>query len=305
MKGRVIKSTGSWYDVLMPSGQVYAARLRGKFKIKGIRATNPIAVGDWVEVQEEGTDSWLITAIAPRENYMIRKSIKKSSHGHMIAANLDQAVVVASLVFPRTSLGFIDRFLVTAETFRISAGIIFNKADLLDDAGIDYMNHLIGIYEKLGYRCAVTSATEQQGLDGVKALLDQKVTLLSGHSGVGKSTLVNQMAPGIAQKTSEVSTFANKGKHTTTFAEMFEVWASTFIIDTPGIKELGLLDIEAEELSHYFPEMRDLLGACKYHNCTHTHEPGCAVQQAVDEGLIAPERFTSYLSMLENDDSHR
>jgi len=303
----VIKSTGSWYHVLAEDGKEYNCRLRGKFKIKGLKVTNPVAVGDKVqlEIEDVEEETGVITDIQPRENYIIRKSTRKKYHGHILATNIDQAVLVATLVLPRTSLGFIDRFLVSADSFRIPALIIFNKKDLLEEAQLEQQRELMQMYEAIGYRCMEISAFEQKDIVQVKEVLQGKTSLFSGHSGVGKSTLLNQLDPSITQKTAEVSTFANKGVHTTTYAEMFEVEKDTFIIDTPGIKELGLMDINEGEISHYFPEMRDLLGGCKFHDCTHTHEPGCVVMDAVEEGQIAGSRYYSYLSMLENDDSHR
>jgi ribosome biogenesis GTPase len=307
MEGKVIKSTGSWYHVLAEDGKEYNCRLRGKFKIKGLKVTNPVAVGDKVqlEIEDVEEETGVITDIQPRENYIIRKSTRKKYHGHILATNIDRAVLVATLVLPRTSLGFIDRFLVSADSFRIPALIIFNKKDLLEEAQLEQQRELMQMYEAIGYRCMEISAFDQADVERVKEVLQGKTSLFSGHSGVGKSTLLNQLDPSITQKTAEVSTFANKGVHTTTYAEMFEVEKDTFIIDTPGIKELGLMDINEGEISHYFPEMRDLLGGCKFHDCTHTHEPGCVVMDAVEEGQIAGSRYYSYLSMLENDDSHR
>jgi len=307
MEGKVIKSTGSWYHVLGEDGKEYNCRLRGKFKIQGLRVTNPVAVGDKVqlEIEDVEEETGVITDIQPRENYIIRKSTRKKYHGHILATNIDQAVLVATLVLPRTSLGFIDRFLVSADSFRIPALIIFNKKDLLEEAQLGQQRELMEMYEGIGYHCLEISSFDPADVERVKEVLQGKTSLFSGHSGVGKSTLLNQLDPSITQKTAEVSTFANKGVHTTTYAEMFEVEKDTFIIDTPGIKELGLMDINEGEISHYFPEMRDLLGECKFHDCTHTHEPGCVVMDAVEEGAIAGSRYYSYLSMLENDDSHR
>ena len=307
MQGTVMRSTGSWYEVLAENQQTTKCRLRGKFKIKGLKVTNPIAVGDHVifEIENEAEQTGLITNILPRENYIIRKSVHKTGHGHIIAANMDQAILIATLIFPKTSLGFIDRFLVTAETFRIPSRLVFNKSDLWNEDAFEYTHELMETYEKLGYPCLYTSATEGVNIDKFQLLLDQKKSLLSGHSGVGKSTLVNAISPDLNLKTSEVSKFANKGVHTTTFAEMFELSPGTFIIDTPGIKELGLVDIGVEELGHYFPEMRALLGKCKYHNCRHLNEPQCAVRDAVESGEIAASRYYSYLSMMEGYDNRR
>lgn len=306
-KGIIIRSTGSWYDVRSEAGEVVACRLKGKFKIKDFKVTNPLAVGDHVlfEMEDENLDTGIIVSIEPRQNYIIRKSVHKTAHGHLLATNLDQAILLATISFPRTSLGFIDRFLVTAESFRIPTYLVFNKQDLLSEEEKEFQLELSEIYEKLGYPCLFISAENRTGIDKLQAVLKNKVTLLSGHSGVGKSTLINCLIPDLDLPTSEVSTFANKGVHTTTFAEMFELSPDTFIIDTPGIKELGLIDIEQEELAHYFPEMRELLGECKFHNCLHINEPKCAVKQAVRNGEIAESRYVSYLSMLEDDDNRR
>lgn len=307
MTGLVMRSTGSWYEVRSDSGELFSCRLKGKFKIKGLQTSNPIAVGDRVdfEIENETERTGIISDIEPRENYIIRKSVHKAMQAHVLAANIDQAVLIVTLKFPRTSLGFIDRFLVTAESFRIPAVIVFNKVDLLSEEEKDLVADLAALYEPLGYTCLFTSVYERIGIQAFGELLQGQVSLLSGHSGVGKSSLVNAIAPDLALRTGEVSTFANKGTHTTTFAEMFELSAGTFIIDTPGIKELGLIDIEKEELGHFFPEMRDRLGECRYYNCLHVHEPGCAIVAAVEEGDIAESRYISYLSMLENDDNRR
>ncbi|GAB3756995.1 ribosome small subunit-dependent GTPase A [Spirosoma pomorum] len=305
--GLILRSTGSWYDVRNTDGHIFQGRLKGKFKIKGLKVTNPIAVGDHVtfEVEDEIENTVIITDIAPRENYIIRQSVHKTAHGHILAANLDQAVLLATLAMPRTSLGFIDRFLVSAESFRIPTTIVFNKSDILSEDGLAYQQEIIAIYQRIGYQCLVTSATEGEGVEDFRQLLDQKVTLLSGHSGVGKSSLVNAVAPDLNLRTNEVSSFANKGVHTTTFAEMFELAPNTFIIDTPGIKELGLMDTAKEEISHYFPEMRDRLNQCRFHNCLHLNEPGCAIKDAVAEDEIAESRYMSYLSMVEGGDNRR
>ncbi len=306
-QGLVIRSTGSWYDVRNEDGHIYRARLKGKFKIKGLKVTNPIAVGDRVqyEVEDEAENTAIISEIAPRENYIIRQSVHKTAHGHILAANIDQAVMIITLAFPRTSMGFIDRFLVTAESFRIPTTLVFNKSDLLGDDGLAFQQEVIDLYQKIGYPCLSTSATEAVGVDAFRQLLDQKVTLLAGHSGVGKSSLVNAVAPELDLRTTEVSTFANKGVHTTTFAEMFELAPNTFIIDTPGIKELGLMDTTKTEIGHYFPEMRERLNQCRYANCLHLNEPGCAIKEAVEAGEIADSRYLSYLSMMEGGDNRR
>ncbi|WP_259015622.1 ribosome small subunit-dependent GTPase A [Emticicia fluvialis] len=302
-----MRSTGSWYEVRTEQGNILQCRLKGKFKIKDLKVTNPIAVGDKVafDLESETENTGIIYDILARENYIIRQSVHKTAHGHLIATNLDQAILIATLTFPRTSLGFIDRFLVTAESFRIPTILVFNKLDILADEAIAYQEELANLYESLGYQCVFTSATNNIGVDTFRNLLNGKVSLLSGHSGVGKSTLINAIAPDLDLRTSEISTFANKGVHTTTFAEMFEISPDTFIIDSPGIKELGLADMEKEEISHYFPEMREKLGECRFHNCLHIDEPKCAVKDAVIEGTIAESRYNSYLSMVLGEDNRK
>ncbi len=304
MKGLVIKSTGSWYRVRTDKG-VLDARLRGKFKLDDKKITNPIAVGDEVllEPNPGGSDEWLIKEIVPRKNYIIRKSPRKKGHDHLIATNVDQAVMIATLKMPRTSLGFIDRFLVTLETFRIPGVIFFNKTDILNEKEKEQLIELAARYDAIGYRCAFGSVLNKQ-LGDMPGILAGKTSLLSGHSGSGKSTLINMLVPEAQQKISEISNFANKGVHTTTFAEMFFA-GDMAIIDTPGIKELGLAEIEPEELGHYFPEFRALLGQCKFHNCLHVEEPGCVVKEALEAGEIHYERYISYLSMLEDEDNRR
>lgn len=307
MKGQVYKSTGSWYDVKGEDGHIYQSRLRGKFKQDGIKVNNPIAVGDMVEVtpDEQHENSGLITEIYQRENYIIRKSTRKNGFSHILAANVDQTLLLATLSFPRTSQGFIDRFLVSAESFRIPSLIVFNKKDLLKPKDQNKIDFLREMYESIGYTTDLISAQTQEGMDALLSHLEGKTTLIAGHSGVGKSTLLNKLVPGLEQKTGEVSTFANKGTHTTTFAEMFEINANTKIIDTPGIKELGLVDMEPSEISHYFPEMRQFVGECRFNNCLHVNEPGCQIIEALEAGGIYEERYMSYLSMLEDFDSHR
>jgi ribosome biogenesis GTPase / thiamine phosphate phosphatase len=302
-----MRSTGSWYDVRDSRGHLWQCRLKGKFKIKGLKVTNPIAVGDRVlfDVEDEAENTGIILDIEPRENYIVRQSVHKTAHAHMLAANVDQAILVATLYFPRTSLGFIDRFLVTAESFRIPVILLFNKQDLLTEEMLDFQEELMALYESLGYRCVTTNALGDEGIGEVLALLKGKLSVLSGHSGVGKSSLINAIAPNLDLRTKGVSTFANKGVHTTTFAEMFELEPDTYIVDSPGIKELGLADMEPSEISHYFPEMRELLNQCKYNNCLHINEPGCAVKEAVAEGTIALSRFDSYLSMVGGQDNRK
>jgi ribosome biogenesis GTPase len=305
MIGTITRSTGSWYEIKGDDKISYKGRLQGKFKIQDLKVTNPLAVGDKVEFQMENDEVATITGILPRNNYFIRKSVHKSAHGHLIASNLDQAVLIVTLVFPRTSLGFIDRFLVSTETFRIPSILVFNKIDLYDDQLFQMQGELEEVYSQLGYQCIKTSVMTGEGIDELKNILHQKSSLFSGHSGVGKSSLLKAIAPQFDPKISEVSTFANKGVHTTTFAEMFDLDDQSHIIDTPGIKELGIFEIGEDELSHYFPEMRELLGQCKFHNCKHINEPKCAVIEKVKTGEIALSRYESYLSMIMNHDSHR
>lgn len=306
-EGLVLKSTGSWYSILGMDGQEYIGRVRGKLRLKGVKTTNPIAVGDRVNisVEDEQESRVIIEEIIPRDNYIIRQSVKKTEHAHMLAANIDQALLVVTLTYPKTSLGFIDRFLVTAESFRIPQVLVFNKQDLLDAEERQQQQVVIEIYENIGIACLETSAVSGGGVESFEQALQDKKTLISGHSGVGKSTLVNLVMPGVNQKTSEVSDFAEKGVHTTTFAEMFQLNPGTFLIDTPGIKELGLAEIEGYELSDYFPEMRVLRNECKFNNCLHTNEPHCAIKNALAAGEIAESRYKSYLSMLAARDNRR
>jgi ribosome biogenesis GTPase len=309
MTGTIVKSTGSWYVVRDHATlALHRCRLRGRFKHKGLKVSNPLAVGDVVEFETDETGdvgTGVIDHIEPRRNYIIRKSVHKSEHAHIVAANLDQALLVVTLASPATSFGFIDRFLVTAEAYSIPATLIFNKIDLYDEDLLDYLSQVQKMYERTGYPTLRCSAETGEGVPEVAALLDGKTTLLSGHSGVGKSTLINALVPDLDLKTAEISEYSDKGRHTTTFAEMLEVRVGTYLIDTPGIKELGLVDMKRDELAHYFPELRALLNQCRYHNCRHIEEPGCAVREAVDKGKIALPRYDSYLSMLADDDNRR
>ncbi|WP_194776055.1 ribosome small subunit-dependent GTPase A [Pararhodonellum marinum] len=306
MKGRVIKSTGSWYHVQLGE-ETIQARLRGKFKQEELKLTNPVAVGDWVKIAKEADQAtWVIQDILPRENYIIRKSTRKQHFSHILASNIDQAFLIITLRNPRTSLGFIDRFLVSTESFRIPAFLIINKMDLIKERDMEFLEVIQEIYKPLGYPVYEISALENDDLkEKLLPILKGKSTLLAGHSGVGKSTLLNELATGANQVTREVSKFTTKGVHTTTFAEMFPMPEGGYLIDTPGIKEFGILEIEGQELSHYFVELRDYLGKCKYHNCTHINEPGCLVLERLEEGYIHPYRYDSYLKIYHEEDSHR
>jgi ribosome biogenesis GTPase len=304
MQGLVTKSTGSWYQVQTPNGQRFDCRIKGKFRIKGITTTNPIAVGDQVEFEQEpDLGTGVITKLHDRKNYIIRKAINLSKQAQIIAANLDQAFLVVTLASPRTSLGFIDRFLVTAEAYDIPARLIFNKLDLFSDEGLEILGAYKSIYEDIGYPCFQVSALEGTNVDEVVAELKDKVSLLSGHSGVGKSSLLNAIIPDLELRTHQISEWSDKGMHTTTFAEMFELPEGGFIIDTPGIRELGIIDIEKQELSHFFPEMRSRMHDCRFNNCRHINEPGCAVLEALENGEIEPSRYDSYLSIYHGNDT--
>lgn len=304
MKGLVMRSTGSFYNVLTDDGTLHNCRVRGKIRLEGIKETNPVAVGDHVEFDLEN-DIGSITAILPRQNHILRQSVKKTGHSHVLAANIDQALLVVTLAFPRTSLGFIDRFLVSAESFRIPQVIVFNKRDMLDADGEQTVTDLLALYRNIGVTCFSVSAAHDD-LNDVMGVLENKITLVAGHSGVGKSTLLNKIAPHIGQATGIVSEFSSKGTHTTTFAEMFRLHDKTFVIDTPGVKELGLVDISSDELSDYFPEMRNLRLDCKFGaRCLHINEPHCAIKEAVRNGAIAGSRYDSYCSMLLNEDNRK
>ena len=298
MQGLIIKSTGSWYRVLAQNSEEIDCRIRGKFRIKGITTTNPFAVGDLVDLEmEPDLQTGVITKLHNRKNYIIRKSVNLSKQGQIIAANLDQAFLIVTLASPRTSLGFIDRFLVTAEAYHIPAILIFNKLDLFSEDGLEILTEYQSIYENIGYPCYSVSALQKTHIDKISDLLKDKVTLFSGHSGVGKSTLINALLPGSEIKTGEISDWSDKGKHTTTFAEMFSLPFGGYLIDTPGIRELGVVDIEKAELGQLFPEMRKRMGDCRFHNCRHINEPGCAVLAAVADDEIAASRYDSYLSI--------
>lgn len=304
MQGLVIKSTGSWYEVLTENGKTINCRIKGKFRTLDIKTTNPVAVGDYVEIEPEPEqETGLIKALKPRKNYIIRKSVNLSKQAQIIAANLDQAFLIVTLASPRTSLGFIDRFLVTAEAYDIPAKLIFNKLDLFSDEGIEILKEYQRIYETAGYPCYSVSAIKETNIDQIRALLKDKVTLVSGHSGVGKSTLINALLPGTELKTGEISDWSDKGKHTTTFAEMFELPFGGYLIDTPGIRELGVFDIEKQELGRLFPEIRKLMENCRFNNCRHINEPGCAVLTALEDGKFEASRYDSYLSIYHDNDT--
>jgi ribosome biogenesis GTPase len=307
MNAIVYKSTGSWYIVKTSTGKFYNARIKGKFKIDNITSTNPVAVGDKVDVDKEDIeeDSMIITNIYPRENYITRQSPHNKHQHHIIASNLDQSLLVATLKDPKTSQGFIDRFLVASEAYHVPAIIVFNKSDLYKKKEHEKLEDLKEIYEANGYKVLSMSIEQNEGVEEVKALLRNKITLLSGHSGVGKSSFINIVLPEFSLKTQDVSDWSGKGLHTTTFAEMYDLPFGGKIIDTPGLREFALMDIEKNELSHYFPEMKALLNDCRFNNCMHVEEPCCAVKEAVEEGKIAADRYISYLNILGSIDTKK
>ena len=300
MQGLVIKNTGSWYTVLMDDGQLLDCKIKGNFRIKGIRSTNPVAVGDHVTV---GEGNW-ITEIADRRNYVSRKSINLSKQSHILAANVDQALLVITVSKPETSTTFIDRFLASAEAYRVPVVLIFNKTDLLNDDERRYQQLMIQLYETIGYECRAISAQTGDGVDALRDLLQGKITLLSGNSGVGKSTLINRLIPHANLRTADISDAHQTGMHTTTFSEMIPMGGG-WVIDTPGIKGFGTFDMEREELTSYFREIFEFSKQCRFSNCTHTHEPGCAVLKAVEDHYIAQSRYQSYLSMLDDKDENK
>ena len=306
MKGLVIKNTGSWYTVKTDEeGKVIDCKIKGKFRLKGIRSTNPVAVGDRVEVVPNQEGTAFITRIEDRTNYIIRKSPNLSKQSHIIAANVDQAVLVVTVNYPQTSTTFIDRFLASAEAYRIEVILAFNKTDLLSSEELHYQEMMMQLYDTVGYRCLALSAARGDGVDKLMEMLQGKITVLSGNSGVGKSTLINSLLPGANLRTAEISDAHNTGMHTTTFSEMLSLPQGGYLIDTPGIKGFGTFDIEPEELTSYFKEIFHFSRDCRFNNCTHTHEPGCAVRKAVDEHFIAQSRYQSYLSMLTDKDESK
>ena len=303
MRGLVIKNTGSWYIVKTDEGQCVECKVKGNFRLKGIRSTNPVAVGDRVCIAMNSEGTAFITEIEDRRNYIIRRASNLSKQSHILAANLDQCMLVATVSHPETSTIFIDRFLASAEAYRIPARLIFNKTDAYNAEELSYLDALVHLYESIGYPCFKVSALKGDGLETIKEALKGNITLLAGNSGVGKSTLVNTLLPGTNARTGEISAAHDKGMHTTTFSEMFPVGdGEGYVIDTPGIKGFGTFDMEEEEIGHYFPEIFRESAHCKYGNCTHRHEPGCAVLQAIDEQRISSSRYASYLSMLEDKD---
>ena len=301
MHGLVIKNTGSWYTVLTDDGQLFDCKVKGNFRLKGIRSTNPVAVGDRVEIVSNPEGTAFITEIDDRRNYIIRKSINLSKQSHIIAANVDQALLVVTINYPQTSTTFIDRFLASAEAYRVPVILVFNKTDLLNVDEAHYQQMMIALYENVGYECHTISAVTGEGVDQLKSLLPGKITLLSGNSGVGKSTLINRFVPDANLRTAEISDAHNTGQHTTTFSEMIPL-SEGWLIDTPGIKGFGTFDMEPEELTSYFKEIFRFSQDCRFSNCTHTHEPGCAILQAIENHLIAPSRYQSSLSMLNDKD---
>lgn len=299
VEGVVIKSTGSFCTVRLSSGNIVECKVRGKFRIKDIKTTNPVAVGDVVDVEVDAGEntSWVV-GLHERRNYIIRRSVNLSHQFHIIAANVDQAMLIATVAFPRTSTGFIDRFLITAEAYSIPAILVFNKIDLLDDDTRKAHERYLQIYRGAGYECFETSSVTGAGITDLRDMLQGKITLLSGHSGTGKSTLINAVQPGLELKTGVISDVHDKGKHTTTFAEMFDLVVGGAIIDTPGIKEFGLVEMEPDELASYYPDIYKYQHNCKFTNCMHENEPGCAVKQAVEDGGIAEERYVNYRAIL-------
>ena len=300
MQGTVIKSSGSVYGVRAIDGSVIDCRVKGNFRLKGIRSTNPVVVGDNVifDMREDGTA--YIVDILERKNYIVRKASNLSKQSHILAANLDLCLLTVTISHPTTATTFIDRFLASAEAYRVPVVIIFNKTDLYDEQENEELEYLTALYESIGYRCLHTSAMENRGIEALKEMMQGKVSLFAGNSGVGKSSLVNALSPEIAAKVGEISKTHDTGMHTTTYTEMFEFMPGSYIVDTPGVKGFGTYDMETEEISHYFVEFFELSKDCRYGNCTHTHEPGCAVLEALERGEIAPSRYQSYLSMLED-----
>lgn len=305
MKGLVIKNTGSWYTVKTDDGSTIESKIKGNFRLKGIRSTNPVAVGDHVEIVTNQEGTAFITAIDDRRNYIIRKSQNLSKQSHILAANVDQAFLIVTVSHPQTSTTFIDRFLASAEAYSVPVVLVFNKCDILNDEEKHYQKMMMELYRTIGYDCFEIVAKSGEGVDELRKILPGKITLLSGNSGVGKSTLINQILPGANLRTAEISDAHDTGMHTTTFSEMLEIPGGGYIIDTPGIKGFGTFDMEPGELTSYFREIFNFSKDCRFNNCTHTHEPGCAVLKAVEEHYISASRYQSYLSMLEDKDENK
>ncbi|MDD4516736.1 ribosome small subunit-dependent GTPase A [Massilibacteroides sp.] len=300
MKGLVIKNTGSWYTVRTEDGKDVESKIKGNFRLKNIRTTNPIAVGDRVSIDINNEGTAFITEIEERKNYIIRRSSNLSKQAHIIAANLDQAILIVTVNYPITTTIFIDRFLATAEAYSIPVKIVFNKTDRYHQQDIAVMNKLTTLYTEIGYSCERICALTEEGIEGFKSLLKGKISLLSGHSGVGKSTIINKVLPEANLKTGNISEYHNKGMHTTTFSEMIPLPDGGYIIDTPGIKGFGTIEMEEAEISHYFPEIFRLSSGCRFNNCTHRHEPGCVVLEALNNHQIAESRYKSYLNILQD-----
>ena len=307
MKGLVIKNTGSWYSVKTDVGNLVECKIKGNFRLKGIRSTNPVAVGDRVEIVTNQEGTAFISGIEDRRNYIIRKSQNLSKQSHIIAANVDLAFLVATIAHPQTSTTFIDRFLASAEAYSVPVVIVFNKVDLLqdDEDAMRYLDMMVNLYETVGYRCVRVSAVTGEGLDQLQSMLHDQITLLSGNSGVGKSTIINQLLPGVNLRTAEISEAHDTGMHTTTFSEMLPLPQGGYLIDTPGVKGFGSFDMQPEEIGSYFKEIFHFSKDCRFSNCTHTHEPGCAVIKAVEDHYIALSRYQSYLGMLKDKDENK
>ena len=305
MKGLVIKNTGSWYTVKTDDGTIVDSKIKGNFRLKGIRSTNPVAVGDRVEIIRNQEGTAFINAIEERRNYIIRKSQNLSKQSHIIAANVDQAFLIVTVNYPQTSTTFIDRFLASAEAYSVPVTLVFNKTDLLGEEERHYQDMMMTLYDTVGYKCVAISAETGEGVDALLPMLHDKITVLSGNSGVGKSTLINRILPDVNLRTAEISDTHNTGMHTTTFSEMLELPQGGYIIDTPGIKGFGTFNMEPEEITSYFKEIFKFSKDCRFNNCTHTHEPGCAVLKAVEDHYIAASRYQSYLSMLNDKDENK
>ena len=298
MQGLVVKNTGNIYSVKTDSG-VVECRIKGNFRLKDIKSTNPVAVGDYVKISMREDNTAYISDILPRRNYIVRKASNLSKQSHILAANVDVCLLVVTVNYPATSTTFIDRFLASAEAYRVPVVLVFNKADLYNEAELASMESLIALYESIGYRCLRTVATDGQGIEELKEIVKGRVSLLAGNSGVGKSSLVNAVSPETAARIGEISKIHNKGMHTTTYSEMFELMPGSYLVDTPGVKGFGTYDMEIEEIADYFIEIFECSKGCRFGNCTHIHEPGCAVVEAVERGDIALSRYSSYLSMIE------